>query len=196
MVLVVLGWIVLSFLVANMGSSKSIGGIGAFLISIIFSPLIGLLFVLASSPKNKEKQIDTRVTDLTNKALNKYKLKEYDDAITILENALAIDPNEKQTHYNLSCIYSKKEEKEKSFFHLDKAVKLGYKNFSKISNSPDFNWLKEQSEFDKFMKNGYQFEQNQNNYLDELKKLAELKNNGIINESEFQLQKEKILKSN
>ena len=199
MVIVILGWIVLSFVVANMGSSKNIGGTGAFFISIIFSPLIGLLFVIASSPKKNVKKVNKRVVELTSKALKKYKLKEYNEAITILEEALTIDPNEKQTHYNLSSIYSIKEQKEKSFFHLEKAVELGYKNFSKISTSLDFKWLKEQSEFEEFMKNGYKFKNirtNQNSYLDELKKLAELKTNGIINETEFEEQKEKILKSN
>ncbi len=198
-IVIFLGWIVLSFVVANMGSSKNIGGTGAFFISIIFSPLIGLLFVIASSPKKNVKKVNERVVELTIKALKKYKLKEYDEAITILEEALTIDPNEKQTHYNLSSIYSIKEQKEKSFFHLERAVELGYKNFSKISTSLDLKWLKEQSEFEEFMKNGYKFKNiqtNQNNYLDELKKLAELKTNGIINETEFEEQKEKILKSN
>jgi len=199
MVLVILGWIVLSFVVANIGSSKNIGGTGAFFISIIFSPLIGLLFVIASSPKKNIKKIDKKVVELTSRAIKKFKRKEYDEAINILEEALSIDPNEKQTHYNLSSIYSITEQKEKSFFHLEKAVELGYKNFSKISTSIDFKWLKEQSEFEDFMKNGYKFKNihtNQNSYLDELKKLAELKTNGIIDETEFEKQKEKILKSN
>lgn len=198
MIIVVLGWIILSFVVANMGSSKNIGGTGAFFISIIFSPLIGLLFVIASSPKKNVKKINKKVVELTSKALKEYKRKEYTKAINILEEALSIDPKEKQTHYNLSSIYSINKRKEKSFFHLEKAIELGYKNFSKISNSQDFKWLKEQSEFEDFMRNGYKFKEvqtNQNSYLDELTKLAELKTNGIINKTEFEEQKEKILKS-
>lgn len=44
-----IAWIILSFVVAAMGSDRKIGGLGAFLVSLFFSPLIGILVVLAST---------------------------------------------------------------------------------------------------------------------------------------------------
>lgn len=182
-------------MVASMGSSRKIGGTVAFLISIIFSPLIGLLFVIASSP---EKKVDGKVTRLTSKAIRKYKNKEYEESLNILNQALSIDSNEKQTHFNLASLYSLMEQKEKAFFHLEKAVEFGYKNLSKISSSADFNWLKKQPEFNSFMQNGYKRDDvstTNNNHLDDLKKLAELKESGVLTETEFEQQKQKILNS-
>ncbi|MDO6745508.1 SHOCT domain-containing protein [Tenacibaculum soleae] len=193
--MIVVIWIILSFMVASMGSSRKIGGTGAFLISIIFSPLIGLLFVIASS---KEKKVNKKVVNLTNKALKKQINKEYKESLNILNQALSIDPNEKQTHYNLASIYSVIEKKEKAFFHLEKAVKLGYKNLSRISSSEDFSWLRKQAEFNSFMQNGYKKDNTnifKDNHLDNLKKLAELKENGVLTDTEFEQEKQKILNS-
>ena len=44
-------WIIFSFLVAQMGASRNIGWWGAFLLSIILSPLLGLLFTAISDKK-------------------------------------------------------------------------------------------------------------------------------------------------
>jgi hypothetical protein len=38
----------LSVLVANMGSKRKLGGLGAFFLSFFFSPSLGMLFVIAS----------------------------------------------------------------------------------------------------------------------------------------------------
>jgi len=46
-------WVILSVVVANLGDSKTIGYWGSLLISLFFSPIIGLLFVIASSDKAK-----------------------------------------------------------------------------------------------------------------------------------------------
>ena len=50
-------WIVFSFIVGSLGKNKNIGFGYAFIISLLFSPLIGLIFVLFSANK-------TNLTDL------------------------------------------------------------------------------------------------------------------------------------
>jgi fucose permease len=50
-------WVGLCFLVAMIGTNKNIGYWTTFLISLIFSPLIGLIFALASKEKNSCKRI-------------------------------------------------------------------------------------------------------------------------------------------
>jgi len=196
-ILIIFGWIIFCVLVAILGHSKSIGGTGAFLISLFFSPLIGFIVVIASS--KRAKKTNSEVTKLTNNAIKKYKQKAYKDALGILEKALIIDPNEKLTHFNLASIYSLLKDKNNSFFHLRKATELGYTNYSKISTSEDFKWLREQPEYNALMKNGFKQETiplKTNNYLDDLKKLAELKTSGIITDAEFETEKDKILKAN
>jgi hypothetical protein len=44
-------WIVFSFIVGSLGKNKNIGFGYAFIISLLFSPLIGLIFVLFSANK-------------------------------------------------------------------------------------------------------------------------------------------------
>lgn len=40
--------LILSILVANMGSKRQLGSTGAFFLSFLFSPILGILFVIAS----------------------------------------------------------------------------------------------------------------------------------------------------
>lgn len=42
-------WIIGTLIVTAMGGSRQIGGFGAFVVSLLLSPLIGILVVLASS---------------------------------------------------------------------------------------------------------------------------------------------------
>lgn len=48
-------WIILSFVVGFIGSDRKIGFGGAFFISLILSPLIGLIFALMSKTEEEEK---------------------------------------------------------------------------------------------------------------------------------------------
>lgn len=50
MALLIIAWLVLSFIIGSLGKDKKIGFGGAFLVSLFFSPIIGLLVVIASSP--------------------------------------------------------------------------------------------------------------------------------------------------
>lgn len=48
---IAIAWIVLSFVVGFVGDGRKIGFFGAFALSLIFSPLVGILITLASSSK-------------------------------------------------------------------------------------------------------------------------------------------------
>ncbi|GAB4000097.1 hypothetical protein GCM10028807_52040 [Spirosoma daeguense] len=48
-------WIVLSFVAGAVGSDRKIGFFGAFIISLILSPLIGFIAVFASQSKSSAK---------------------------------------------------------------------------------------------------------------------------------------------
>jgi len=191
-------WIILSFLVASLGTSKTIGGTGAFFISLIFSPVIGLLFVIASSSKGEVKEYSPKINELTKNAIKADNKQDYATAVNILQEALSYDAQDALTHYNLSLLFSKTNDRDKAFSHLEKAVEFGYKNFSKIATSNDLEWLRKQPEYSEFITNGYKFDKKQNiksSYIEELKELGKLKEKGIITETEFEIQKGKILNS-
>jgi tetratricopeptide (TPR) repeat protein len=137
--------------------------------------------------------------------VEKYKEYDYDGAIEDFKKALEIDPNDIPTHFNIACAYSLTEEDEKAFYHLDKAVENGYKDFNKIQSHDAFAFIRIQEEFEEFAKNNYRLTEKQKtnveeedfsdpDLLEKLKKLADLRDNGILTEEEFLTQKEKLLR--
>jgi tetratricopeptide (TPR) repeat protein len=199
-VVVVLGWLILCFIIASLGSQKKIGGVAAFFVALIFSPIIGFIVVLASSNNNSQNTViayqNARLGTLTNKALNKYRSKEYYEALNLFKQGLDINPNERNLHFNVASIYSLLNDKENSFLHLKRAIDLGYSNFSKIKSSEDLIWLRQQTEFSSFFTHALPInstEKTAQNYLDDLKKLADLKANEVITEKEFETEKLKLL---
>lgn len=142
--------------------------------------------------------------------IRKYKDYDYDGAIADFKKSLEIDSTDIATHFNLACAYSLNEEAERSFFHLDKAVSLGFKEFSKIKEHDALAYLRIQKEFDNFENNNYRIPKKsislkkeepkedllstQPDLLDQLKKLGELKDKGLLTEEEFTAQKRKLLR--
>ena len=91
-----------------------------------------------------------------------------------------------------------------AFYHLYKAVENGYKDFNKIQTHDAFAFIRIQDEFEAFVENDYLLTENQkskveeedlpdSDLLEKLKKLADLRDNGILTEEEFLTQKEKLL---
>ena len=134
----------------------------------------------------------------------KYKEYDYNGAIEDFEKALTIDDQDIATHFNIACAYSIMEEKEKAFFHLSKAVEMGYSDTEKIKTHDALAYLRIQDEFEGFMQNGYKLksgsgaQQEQitanNDLLEQLNKLAELREKGLLTQEEFELQKKKLLR--
>ena len=131
------------------------------------------------------KSIQVEHTDL-----NKY--------LTSLQNSLSSDSKNPKTNFDLACFYSLIEDKTNAFTYLSLAIENGYKNLNDIKTTPDLKWLRSQDEFKEFEVNGYRLlttsETNANkDYIQELKELAKLKDDGIISEKEFNELKEKII---
>ena len=114
---------------------------------------------------------------------------------------MEIEYNDIAVHFNLACSYSLLENADKAFFHLDKAVNLGFNDFKRIKEHDALAYLRIQKEFDAFEKNGYQFEEklelpptpDSPNLLDQLQRLADLREKGLLTEDEFESQKKKLL---
>lgn len=78
-------WLIFSFLIAYLGTNRKIGFGGALAISLIFSPLIGLIFVLTS----KDLQTDAFEKAMLKKEnpSEKYNADEVAEHITNLKDA-------------------------------------------------------------------------------------------------------------
>ena len=50
----IFAWIILSVIVAFLGKDRSCGFLGALLLSLLFSPIIGILIVIASKRKKTQ----------------------------------------------------------------------------------------------------------------------------------------------
>lgn len=141
--------------------------------------------------------------------LKKFKDYDYDGAIEDFKKALEIDENDIASNFNIACAYSLNEDAEKAFFHLDKAVANGFTDFGRIESNDSLAFLRVQFGFDAFKKNGYQLTsrktlppknenllENEPDLLDQLRKLAELRQKGIITEREFIEEKRVLIELN
>ena len=85
----------------------------------------------------------------------KYKEYDYIGAVEDFTKALEINPRDTVAHFNIACAYSLIEDANKSFVHLDQAVANGFDDFEKIKTHDGLAYLRVQSRFDKFQKNGF-----------------------------------------
>jgi TM2 domain-containing membrane protein YozV len=139
--------------------------------------------------------------------IQKYKEYDYKGAIADFEKGLEVDPQDIALHFNLACAYSLEEKTQKSFYHLEKAVEFGFKDFDRIKEHEGLAFLRIQDEFETFEANGYRMIQvealpepaeedllsTQPDLLDQIKKLGELREQGLLTEKEFHEQKKKLL---
>ncbi len=138
--------------------------------------------------------------------LKKFKEFEYNEAIEDFVKALQIDDSDIATHFNIACAYSLTENKEKAFYHLDRAVSMGFKDTERIKNHDALAYLRIQDEFEAFENNGYrtpgdsplkkdeELLTNNPDLLEQLKQLGELREKGLLTNAEFEIQKKKLLR--
>lgn len=143
----------------------------------------------------------------------RFKDYDYEAAIREFDKALGIDPQSIPAHFNLACAHSLMEHKDKAFYHLDRAVALGFDDFEAIRTRDHLAYLRIQEEYLQFEANNFrlakQLKTPQENMLDkkapaapeaktdlleQLQQLANLKEKGLLTEAEFKKQKEKLLR--
>ena len=142
------------------------------------------------------------------KGLEKFKDYDYYGAIEDFKKSLQLAPKDVATHFNLACAYSLTEDAEKSFQHLEQAAQCGFRDFQKIKEHQALAFLRIQNEFESFEKNGFRLPASARanepaaapdllstapSLLDHLKKLGDLREQGLLTEQEFEEQKRKLL---
>lgn len=149
--------------------------------------------------------VEKKANDYKLSGVQKFKEYDYDGAIEEFKKSLEIAPADVATHFNLACAYSLTERADLAFKHLELAIAYGFKDFNKIQQHPALAFLRIQKEFEDFVENGYRtrIEPSPNDednlldsapdLLDQLKKLGELKEKGLLTQQEFEEQKRKLL---
>jgi len=149
-----------------------------------------------------------------NSGIKKYKDYDLEGAIEDFSQGLNINPNDIALHFNIACAYSMTEVKDKAYYHLSKAVELGFKDIEKIKTKDDLAFVRIQPEFDEFEANGFKLgarsmSQTKSSggqqadedmvitddvLLSQLNKLAELRKKGLLSTEEFNLERKKLLR--
>jgi len=142
--------------------------------------------------------------------IKKYKEFDLEGAIEDFKKGLEIHPKDISLHFNLACAYSLTEKVDLAYQHLDKAVSLGFNDFEKIKTHDDLAFVRIQDRFEEFKNNGFKLhgtvpldtskipelpkeEQIHDDVLlSQLKRLAELRDRGLLSEQEFIIEKKKL----
>ena len=139
--------------------------------------------------------------------INKYRELDFAGAAHSFLESIEKFGESPQVHFNLACCYSMLNDAEMTYLHLEKAVANGLDNIEKIHDHKALAFIRQDEKFNSFVKNNYKrpFEDMPNEKAENepeeekldlygsLLKLGDLKEKGIINEEEFNLQKKKIL---
>ncbi len=142
--------------------------------------------------------------------IRKYKEFDLEGAIEDFKKGLEIHPKDLSLHFNLACAYSLTEQVDKAYTHLDRAVSLGFNDFEKIKTHDDLAYVRIQDRFDDFQNNGFRLPgtgsveppktqgkatettMKEDVLLAQLKRLAELRDRGLLSEQEFIIEKKKL----
>lgn len=138
---------------------------------------------------------------------------DYEAALENFLAALSIKSDDPATHFNLACTYSMLCDTASTIQHLERAVALGFSDIKRIHTHEALRYVRDQPEFDDFVRNGYkrpdvlplkpihaQEEDSAtappkgDDLLEQILKLGELRDQGILSDEEFDAQKQKILR--
>ncbi len=144
---------------------------------------------------------------------------EYEAAISAFRRALELNSRDVATHFNIACAYSVEEEADRAFYHLDRAVALGFDDFTRIRTHDSLAHLRVQRAYPGFASNQFRLAtvseqplENQadpiaatdappldttspihDELLEQLQRLAALREKGLLTELEFSAQKRRLL---
>ncbi len=148
-----------------------------------------------------------------------YKDYDYERAIKAFELSLREEPTDIATHWNIACCYSLTEDADKAMYHLDRAVALGFDDFERIREHDALAYLRVQPAYLNFAENDFRLSaiekpdattkeagdmlspmntkqpaaSEKSDLLEQLSRLGELREKGLLTEAEFANQKRKLL---
>lgn len=152
MAVIVVLWIILALVIGGWGGNRKIGFAGAFFISLLFSPVIGLIVTAISAPKDFSQEEADRLNEQAVRLGDEGK---YQEAIDMLKKALQKKSMHPLFHYNIACYYSMLNKVDLALQHLGRAVENGYSDFENIEKKPELENLRNSEKFAAFADKGY-----------------------------------------
>ena len=149
---VIVTWIILSFVVGVIGASRKITFGGAFFLSILLSPLIGLIITLVSEKKDQKKIAAKKMHE---KGWKNFMGGDYQEAVNKLKEAINTNENDYEAHLDLARSYNNLGKLDLSLKHLARAVELGYSDYENIEKDKDLEALRQTEKFKAFSDKGY-----------------------------------------
>ena len=172
--------------------------------------------------KNKADRISRRDPGRVDRerGVRQFREYEYQEAIASFQRALEKNPRDVASHFNIACAYSVEEETDRAFYHLDRAVALGFDDFERIRTHDSLAYLRIQKGFPDFARGGFRLATAaapaappaqgdsiaasemppleteapvHDELLEQLQRLASLREKGLLTELEFVTQKRRLL---
>lgn len=98
-----------------------------------------------------EKEKRRKVMDLTRKSIDLMGKKKYAEAEPVLEEALALDPDEPTNLYNMACLQSLTGHKDAALNFLERSADAGFTDFIHIANDTDLVPLRDEPRYKAFI---------------------------------------------
>jgi len=153
--------------------------------------------------RSKKRTADLNMNPYKASGIQRYKEYEYEEAIEDFEKVLETEPNDISVHFNLACANSLLEQKDASYFHLNRAIELGFKDYHRIRNHDALAYLRTQPEYEELenrvmnptasRKQAPESGVPLPDLLEQIKQLGTLRDQGLLTEEEFAVQKKKLL---
>ena len=197
MLVIILIYILFALGVGSIGSGRKIGFLSAFIFSLILSPLIGWLITLAYPKIEKTRNVPSPYINLIKLGMNSYYQGNYEASIKIFNDAILRYNTRPEAYLRLGAVYAKQEHIDLAIKNVAKAKSLGIKSLELLNKEP-FDNIRSKTKWIEFVDNDYKLISKvvkSVSSADELLKLGELLDKGLITQEEFEAQKQKILNS-
>jgi len=149
-------WIAGAAAVGYSSRDREIGLVQALFLSLLLTPLVGLLAMLRSPRIDPRTFASTgEVRRLFDQGETNIRKRNYDEAIRIFEQILDRQQVAPMTNYYLATLHSVKADKDAAFTCLTRAIDQGFKDFAAINSNPRLKFLRSQPEFREYVRNGY-----------------------------------------
>ena len=195
MLLALFFYIFFAVLVGTLGSDRKLGFFPAFIFSLILTPLVGWLITLAY-PKTKTSD-DPVYNDNLRYAMKAYHKGNMEEAYRRVKSAILRAPDKPEAYLRLGAYYAKDENIPLAIKNVAKAKSLGVQSLELLDKEP-FDAIRSSKEWKEFKANDYETDKpitdKPVSSTDELLKLGELLDKGLITREEFDAQKSKLLK--
>jgi TM2 domain-containing membrane protein YozV len=137
-----------------------------------------------------------------------YRQDRFHEAIAEFNRSLELDEKSAAAHFNLACCYSILRDADDSYYHLAKAVEMGFSDFERVRNHEALSFLRAQDDFQAFVENDYQVVSRLTSpkedilsdvprfnpeIIEKIENLGELLERGALTREEFDTHKKRIL---